>query len=411
MFKRKTIAGLDIGTSKVCIAVGGVDSHGKCSLLDFSSVDSQGFSAGTVTDLGRLSDSVSLVFERLKEKTRPWISTVFLSLNGTHITGQVVKSALKLPEKNSEITRRDLKKCIEQANSRATSYQDQRLHTIAMNYCIDGHTGIENPVGMFGTKLEAESHVITARGSMVQTLTKAVNYAGFEVEELVWSGLAGSFCCLSDSERDMGSVLVDIGAGLTSISFLSDGRLRQIAVIDEGADAFTEQVSQTFRIPFDSARLLKERYGAVIDAETSFLNNADELLPVKAAESATVAKGQLLDCLSTNANSLLSKINACLSASIHTKEASSGVVITGGGSMLEGLAEAAEKAFNMPVRIATPKNIELADLPANNPRYTSALGLVCYGFNRAHGKPSKPHASNPLLKAYFTAKDFIADYF
>jgi len=412
MFKRKVITALDIGTSKVCIAVAKIEGAQKQRLLDFSSAESGGYRNGTVTDIGKLTDCIDKAFNKLKNTTKPMLSTVFLSLNGAHITSQHSRAMITLPEKNSEITRKDLKRCITLAGSAAISYDNDLIHTVNLSHIVDGQAGVENPIGMFGNKLETECYVITGKSSAVQNVIKAANYAGFEVEGTVWSGLASGFSCLSDTERDMGAALVEIGAGLTNVAIFSDKRLRFSKTFFSGADELTESLTTQLRIPFNAAIRLKESYGRICDRYGTDINLQESVPITGLSEERTITRGQVLDALEPAVETLLRKINNSLYESDCIKEASSGAVITGGGSLLDGFAEKAESIFNMPVRIGIPKNIQMPDPTLNAPQYATVLGLVDYGFQRLKEfKSSNSYIANPLVRSYLAVKDFLGDYF
>jgi len=357
-----------------------------------------------------LADSIAGAFDKLKDATKSSLSTVFLSLSGTHITGQNAMGLFTLLEKNSEITRKDLQKCISQANAGTVTYDTDILHNIIISYAVDSQGEIENPVGMFGNKLETNCYIVTGKTLAIQNVLKAINYAGFEVEELVWSGLANGFACLSDYEKQMGAVLIEIGASLTNIAIFSDGKLRLARVLPIGSNGWTEEISKRLRVPFDIASKLKQRYGGIYDRELHNLK-LQEVVAIPNLSKEKVTRKEILDALEPSVNSLLFEIQQILSTNDNAKYASNGAVITGGGALLEGFAEKAEAAFNMPVRIGTSKNVKTQDLSLNTPACSAALGLVNYGFKKIRQPKLGKTYKNPFMKAYFNLKDFLADYF
>jgi cell division protein FtsA len=400
MPKFELIAGLDIGATKVSLAIirrqAGSDEK---EFLGCFTAGCEGLSAsGAVTDLSKLADAVSSVLSKAQDAVKANVTTAFVNIMGTHIDSENVRGRINLLSKENEISRRDLNVAFQNAKLSAVTYDREILLFVPQNYIVDGQEDIKNPIGLFGSRLEVEYLFITGLVSMIGNLSKAVNMGGLEIEEVVLSGLASSYSSLTQSEKDLGVILVDIGNAASEVTVFTEGVIRYEKVIAAGATELSDALASGLKVKPDVTAKIIKNYCKIVSSDSG---NAEEKILIKEiSPPKTVTEGELQAIIEPRIKEVLDKIKEAISASNCASMASCGVVLIGGISTMDGLAESAELVFNMPVRVAREHAC------------AQAYGLALYGCQKkSAGGLKRQLSENVLKRAFQSAKDFIYDYF
>ncbi len=404
--RAKYICGLDIGTTKVAASIGRIGKGGKIEQIEIGSSPSRGVQGGLVNDLDSLNQSIREAIAEVQEKIKIKVHSVIANINGKHIRGFTSRGAVSVLERGGEVTKRDLEKVKIAAQTGAISLDREILLQIPKSYCLDNQYGINNPIGLYGSKLEIELYVITGSTRLIQNSVKSVNQAGFEVEEVVLTGLASSYAVSTEDEREVGVAVIDIGADTTNVAVFFDGTLREIEVMNWGGNYLTKSIAETLKIPLNLAEELKVNHSSVLPLNIK----EDEVVMIKRGSSyRTIARLSISLAIEPKVKKALNLIKNRLAKSGWLNKVSSGVVITGGTSLMDGLLEFSEEIFGLPARLGTIK--EVKSLILNSPIYAVSVGLVKYVTGRYSSQSLHPLGRNIVAKLITKAKELFTDYF
>ncbi|MBN1405424.1 MAG: cell division protein FtsA [Candidatus Omnitrophica bacterium] len=376
MTKEKIIAGLDIGTSKVCCVIGSKTNDGTFNILSCAFAKNDCVKKGVVVNLKGLSDVISRVIYKAESEADTKINSVYVNVMDANIEGIKSRGEVVISDRDSEITRYNVRKADDNARSISIPYEREILHYIHYGYTIDGEKGIADPSGMFGIKLESDLYLITTKAAMFENLKKAIRQSGTGIAAAVVSSIPTSMALLSKHEKQIGTALVDIGADLTEVSIYTEGLMRYLKVMTIGGNNVTNQISAKLNLSESAAESLKLESG-ILDRE---FTDDDKLILNVDSRKRVVRKKELQAVLQESYKKMFADIKEAAYKSHIFRDASNGVVLTGGSSMLEGAAEMAEIEFGCPVRIG--HITELANMPRSMSGhiFATATGLVKYGF-------------------------------
>ncbi len=377
------IVGLDIGTTKICAVVGELRPEGGVDIVGMGSHPSEGLRKGVVVNIETTVGSIKAALEEAELMCGCEISNVITGIAGGHIKGFNSHGVIAI--KGREVTRRDVERVVDAARAVAIPTDREVIHILPQQFILDGQEGIQDPVGMSGVRLEAQVHIVTGAVASAHNLIKCCNQAGLDVNDIVLQSLASGEAVLTPEERSLGVALLDLGGGTSDLAVFSGDAIRHTGVLALGGNNLTTDLAMGLRTPMGEAEEIKLRYGCCLGS----LVGKDEVITVRGVEGQRgrrVKRSVLSDILEPRTEELLSLIHLDLEKTGLLKEASSGVVLTGGTSLLEGLVEMAEQIFNLPVRRGYPMGVGgLADV-VNNPMYATAVGLILYG---ARNRPEK----------------------
>jgi cell division protein FtsA len=374
------IAGLDLGSTKTCALVCRPTSGGKLEVSGFGTAESKGWRKGVIVNLDLTVLALKKAVEAAEGASGVPIDSAYVGVAGTHIKGVNSRGALtleKAPSSPREVTREDIRKVIQTAQGISLPPDREMLHVLPQKYLLDAQDGIRDPVGMVGGRLEVNVHLVTASTSASQNVVTVVNRSGIVVHDTVFEPLASAEACLSADERELGVALLDIGGGSTDLIVFHEGTVRHAAVVPIGGEHFTNDIAVGLRTPIPEAERMKKAWG-----ERDPQKPSDSLLEVPSVgerPSRVVSYTELSDIIEPRACELLELVQTELERSGCAKQLGAGVVVTGGGAKLGGLAVLAEQVLHLPVRSGTPSGIENMGEILPDPTYATLVGLVAYG--------------------------------
>jgi len=373
MSKKKIISAVDAGTTKVCALIAEVGENAQLRVAGIGCVPSKGMHKGMIIDIDQAKESIRSAIKIAEQSSGYRIDSVYVGVTGHHITGHVNKGIVALTRSDHLVRPDDLRRVLQVGQSIKIASDQKILHLIPRQYMVDGQDGVLNPVGMHGFQLDAETYIITAGVAAVQDLVKCVRGVGIDVEDLVFNGLASAEACLTEDDKQMGTILADIGGGVTNISVFKDGSVWHTAVIPVGGYQLTKDISIGLGLPFDVAEEMKKKYGTVIARDDENADN--DAIP---QNGHNISYKGLRDIIIARMDELLRLIALELPNGEQKAIAPGGLVLTGGSSNLAGINEFGQGILKMPVRIGTPQN-EYGDDRLKDPAFATALGLLLWG--------------------------------
>jgi len=374
--KERYLVGLDVGTSKVTAVVGEVLDDG-LDIVGLGVAESRGIRRGVVVNLEAAVDSIKKAIEDAELMAGVEIDSVHLGLSGPHIKGFNSRGIITVAGKNREITREDVRRAIDAAKAVSLPTGREILHVLPQDFVVDDQDGIGAPVGMTGTRLEVNVHIITGNQSSSHNIVACVNRAGANVAETVVEQLAASESVLTQDEKELGVALVDIGGGTTDIAIYERGSLWHTAVIPLGGDHFTNDIAVGLRTPVPDAEKIKRKCGCAL---SSLVDEDDtmEVASVGGRKPRVMARRILSEILQPRAEEIFHMVWDEIRRAGYEKSLNSGIVLTGGGAILDGMPEIAEQIFDLPIRRGCPTGVGgLAD-HVNSPTFATAVGLALY---------------------------------
>ena len=366
------IVGLDIGTAKVMVVVGEVMPGGELRLVGLGVAPSHGLKRGVVVNIDATVHSIQQALKEAELMADCKITRVYTGITGSHIRG--LNSSGMVAVKDKEVSAADVARVIETAKAINISTDQRLLLVEPQEFVIDGQD-VKEPIGMSGMRLEVKTHIVTGAVSAAQNIVKCVRRCGLEVNDLVLQPLASSYAVLSEDEKDLGVCLIDIGGGTTDLAVWTQGAIRHTSVIPIAGDQITNDIAMALRTPTREAEDIKCKYGCALSqladqAETMEVAGVDD------RPSRKLSRRALADVIQPRVEELYELIQSELRRAGFEEVLSSGIVLTGGASVMPGMVELGEELFHMPVRLGSPKySGSLADV-VQSPRFSTSFGLL-----------------------------------
>jgi cell division protein FtsA len=376
--KRGPLVGLDIGTTKVCVIIAEPDDDGEVHITGVGTSPSLGVRKGVVVDLDATTRAIEEAVDKAERMAGIKAAGALVAVSGEHIASQNSRGVVAVSRSDREIGEADVSRVVEAARMAAIPGSDREIiHLLPRDFLVDGQDGVRNPVGMYGMRLEVEAHIVTGASTLLANLLKCVQRTGLEIEDLVLEPLASGEAVLTQAERDLGVVLVDIGGGTTSVGVFSGGSLCHATVLPVGGNHVTNDVAVGLRTPIAEAEKLKIRHGcarAAMVAEGEMI----EVLHIGTREPRILPRRVLGEIIEPRIDEICGMIKAQIKRSGYAQMVPAGITATGGGALLEGFAEAAADKLDMPARIGSPEaGGSMADT-VGSPVYATAVGLVLH---------------------------------
>ena len=384
------IVGLDIGTTKICAVVGEVQG-GEINIIGIGSHPSIGLRKGVVVNIESTVESIKKAVEEAELMAGCEISSVYAGIAGGHITGFNSRGIVAI--KGTEITQTDIDRVIDAARAVAIPMDREVIHVLPQEYIVDDQAGIQNPLGMTGVRLEAKIHIVTGAVTSAHNIVKCANRAGLDVCDIVLESLASGEAVLTDEEKELGTALLDLGGGTTDLAVLSEKNIKHTFVLALGGNNLTNDIAVGLRAPIAEAEKIKKKYGTCVARSIQ----GDETIEVPGMGGTTPRKlpRQILgEILEPRMEEIFALIKREIYRAGMENVISSGAVVTGGTSLLDGVTEVAESIFGVPTRLGKPRGISgLVDV-VNNPMYATGVGLVIFGARHQSTKKFRIRDSN-----------------
>lgn len=401
MARDHNVTGIDVGTSKITTLIATVPEEGDARVIGVSTVNSRGLRKGQVVNIEEATVAISQSLEAAERMAGTQVARAFLSVGGAHIASQNSHGVVAVAEPDKEISENDVKRVIEAAKAVSLPSSREILHVLPRGYVVDSQEGIVDPIGMTGVRLEVDTHLVTGGATATRNLRKCVEELGVEVEGMVFGGFASSMASITDTEKELGVVLIDIGGGTTDVAIFVEGALSYSSVIPIGAINITKDLAAGLRVSLESAEKIKlllgtaARLPAVPDEDTlpakpTKGEKSDELdvsglgLPeeLRLLSRKTLVEGIIKPRL----NEIFTMVGLEIKRSGFGGMTPSGIVLTGGGALTVGAVESARRNLAMPVHIGEPKKITGLVDEIMTPAYATSVGLLLYG---AKGEPGQ----------------------
>lgn len=376
------VVGLDVGTTKVCAVIGRGTDSGDLEIVGVGLAGSKGQRKGVVVNIDATVEAIKAAVEEAELMAGTSVDTAYVGVAGGHVRGFNSRGAVTVNGKAREITEGDIRKVIGAARDLNLPPDRELLHLLPREFVVDDQEGIVDPLGMSGSRLEVNAHLVIGALSAVQNLVSCVNRAGIEVQAVVLEQLASNEAVLTDDERELGAALLDIGGGTTDLACFVEGSVCHTAVLPAGGDHFTNDVAVGLSTPIVDAERLKSRFGCALPSMVGS-DQAIEVPGIGGRGSRLLPRRRLCEVLEPRCQELLDLVRDEITRSGFAGFLNAGFVMTGGGALLEGFAEAAEQQYGLPVRVGAPRSVQgLVDV-VSSPIYSTAVGLALYGhYNR-----------------------------
>lgn len=376
---KQMVVGLDIGTSKIVALVAEIDNEGGVELIGMGTHPSQGMKKGVVVNIEQTVHAIGRAVEQAERIADVQIRSVFAGIAGSHIKSLNSHGIVAI--KNSEVTQDDVDRVVDAAKAVAIPADQRILHVLPQQFIIDSQDGIDHPIGMAGVRLEAKVHLVSGSISASQNIAKCIQQCNLEVEEIILEQLASSYSVLTQDEKELGVLLVDMGGGTTDIAIFTDGAIRHTAVIPIAGDQVTNDIAVAFRTPTQFAEEIKLKYACALRQ----LASPDDMIEVPGVgdrNARRLARQTLAEVVEPRYEELLGLVHGELRRSGFEDACAAGVVLTGGTSKMEGVVELAEEIFHMPVKLGVPQHVKGLSDVTRNPIHATGVGLLLYGQQR-----------------------------
>jgi len=377
MRKEKVVVGLDVGTTKVVALVGNV-VDGLIEIIGMGKSESHGLEKGVVVDIGRTISSIRKSVEEAENMADVKIDAVYVGIAGKHITSINNSGTVSINRPDRIIAEDDVRRVVETAQAIQIPPESEMIHVIPRQYIVDGQDGITDPVGMTGTRLEVDVHIVTGAITAVHNLVRCVETLGIGIKQIVLEPIASSLAVLSSAEKELGVILVDIGGGTTDISVFRGGDIWFSKVIPIAGEHITNDITVGLQTPIEEAELVKKAYGsALVDSVGE--EEKIEVATIGGDEKKTVSRKRLAKIIEPRVEELLDLAMQEVEDAGYRDLVPAGLVLTGGCSLLDGLAEFATQRYDIPVRRGKiPQGIHgLRDI-VESPIYATSIGLLRY---------------------------------
>lgn len=390
MNKPRIVAGIELGSSKVATLIAQVAPDENLQELTINvvgavSLESKGIKKGQIVNIDEAVEATIASVEAAERMAGYNLEKAYVALGGAHIHSQNSHGVVAVSDPNGEISEDDVNRAIEAASAVSLPASREIIHVIPREYIVDGETGVKDPVGMSGIRLEVDTHIITASTAAVKNFSKAIGETGVKIEDLVYSALAASEAILTPTEKELGCLLIDIGGGTTSIAVFLDGALSYSSVIPIGAKNVTNDLAVGLRVSIESAEKIKmmlsssERSKKEEGLSTQAGDEIDlsdlNLPEVKKISKKTLTEGIIKPRL----NEIFSMVKLEIEKENLARRIPSGAIICGGGAEVVGCLESAKRTLSLPVRIGRPTGISGLIDDITSPAYATVVGLIIYG--------------------------------
>ena len=387
--KGRIIVGLDIGTTKICCIVSALSDEGAIDVIGLGMSPSRGLRKGIVVNIESTVESIKKAVEEAELMAGVQVNSVYVGIAGSHITGFNSRGYITIQNEDEGVTQADKTRAHEKAKpSRETFPKDrEEIHTLPQTYIVDDQDGIKDPLGICGGRLEVDVYIITGAKMAVQNVKRSVQRAGLDVVGVILQPLASSRAILTSEEMELGVAMVDLGGGTTDLAIYSQGSLVHTAVLPIGGNHFTQDVAVGFRISQAEAEKVKVAHGSAISAEVED-DEMFEALGIGGRPPRSVSRKALSEILEPRAEEMFEIVGREIKQAGHEGTVVAGLVLSGGASLLHGIADVAERVLDLPVRVGSPSELNGLRNIVKSPIYATAVGLILEAWRPSEGEES-----------------------
>ncbi len=402
------IVGLDIGTSKICAIVGEASRDGQIDIVGIGTHPSKGLRKGVVINIEATVNSIKSAVQEAELMAGCEISHVYAGIAGGHIKGFNSHGIVAVKER--EVVQTDIDRVIDAARAIAIPLDREVIHILPQEFIIDEQDGIREPLGMSGVRLEAKVHIVTGAVTSAQNIIKCAQRCGLTVADIVLEQLASSESVLSQDEKELGVALIDIGGGTTDIAIWSEGSIVHTSVLAVGGDHITSDIAVGLRTPMDDAERIKRQHGCAM----SGLVEQDETIDVPSVggrKPRTLSRQILTEIIEPRVEEMFSLVQQEIHRTGYEDLLASGVVITGGATLLKGMPELAEDILGVPVRLGMPTGMGGLVDGVKSPIFATGVGLVLYGASHEGNRFFKVREENVYSKVKSRMRSWFGEIF
>lgn len=387
--REELIAGLDIGSTAVRIAVGQpmVRSDGEETLhiVGAAEVPSEGVHKGIVTSIEDTVSCISDCLERAERMIGAPVEHVWVSISGSHILSQESKGVIAVSRSDGEIAEEDVQRAVEAARTVATPINYEILHVLPKSFTVDGQSGIKDPVGMTGVRLEVDAQIIQGVSSQIKNLTRSVYRTGVDIDDLVLGILATGEAVATRRQKELGVVVINLGGSTTSMAVHEEGDVIHTAVLPVGSEHITNDIALGLRTSIDVAERVKIEYGTAA-AENIHKKDVINLADLGAENAEEVSRKYIAEIIQARVSEIFEMVDAELKKIGRSRILPAGSILTGGGAKLPGIVEAAKETLNLPAALGYPLDISSVTEKVNDLSFATAIGLVQWGLRLSSGE-------------------------
>jgi cell division protein FtsA len=409
MGKDNIVAGLDVGTTKIAAVIGEIGEEGGVKIVGLGTTPAEGLKRGVVVNLEQTVNSIIKAVQDAELMAGVKVESIYAGIAGDHIRSINSRGVIAVTRTDKEISQAEIDRAIEAAKTVAIPMDREIIHVLPQEFTVDDQSGIKDPTGMGGTRLEVEVHIVTGSVTSAQNIHRSIKRAGYELQDLVLEPLACSQALLTPEEIELGVALIDIGGGTTNVAIFYDGCIRHTAVISLGGRNVTNDLAIGLRTPVEQAEELKKSYGCALAS----LTDSEEMIKVPGVgsrEPRDVSRSILAAIIEPRMEEIFSLALREIKKTNFADILATGIILSGGGSLLEGVEDLGEQVFDMPVKKGEVKGVSgLLDIAAN-PVNTTGIGLVLYGLGGQKGKFRKMSNGRFFSRVAQKVKGFFGEY-
>jgi len=369
--KRTKIAAIDAGTTKVCTIMADTNGTGDVRILGVGMATSEGLEKGVVINTEKATASISKSLRKAQKMAGYSLRSAYVGVSGTDMSSLNNKGVVSIPHNNEVVHRSDQKRALEIGRSVEIPKEQKLLHVIPRSYKLDGKGNIKDPVGMYGFRLDVETHIVTTPATLVQNLAKCIISLGISIDGMVLTSLASAEAVLTEDERQNGVMLVDIGGATTDVAIFKEGNIHNTFNLPIGGHHITNDIAIGLQIPFEIAEKMKQEYGDVNPFEEKDSSNI-----TTTEDGHSVSQYDLYEIIEARIEELFRLIIFNMQEANYAKVIPSGLVLTGGSSNLQGIAELGGKVTKLPVRVGIPLNLDASNVDLCDPACATSIGLL-----------------------------------
>ena len=408
---RQIVAGLDVGTTKVCCVMAEWSPTGNLDIVGVGTSPSRGLRKGVVVNLDSTVESIKHAVGEAEAMAGTEVASVITGVGGGHIRGVNSRGAVAVSGKHREVSQSDIDRALGAARAVNLPQDREVIHVLPQTFIVDDQDGVKEPLGMFGARLDVEVHLVTGATTSVRNVVRSVNRAGLSVQDIVLQPLASAEATISPEEKELGVLLIDLGGGTTDVALFRDGAVWYTGILPLGGDHISNDIAVGLRTPTADAEELKKRHGCAFTA----LVREDETVDVPSVggrKARQLSRHILSEIIQPRVEEIFTLVARDVARAGLEDVAAAGVVVTGGTSMMRGVPELAEQVFDVPVRRGVPTGLGGLTDKIDSAIYTTGVGLVLYGAaSRAEAPPPEPTGGSLLQRVGRRVRGWAGDMF